>query len=427
MRIACLIALTVASAIGADAAFAAGTITTRRVTSQSELKYDPGTAIEWVNPLPPPDASDTRGEQAPSGLPSGSVAGTGQSVGSSGQRGSFETRAFGSFGIPYTTSRVQIGATSLPTDVGSVLSQHDVSLSCDRQADLHDRQLVSVVLGVAHPRQRHRHRGALHPKFRIGQQPLQQLEVPPRALGQVSRDRRADQTVRLLQLGDRDAAGTSWANGTDTGSGAARNNDLALIILAKNSGGQFVGQITGYLGYGYNNYSFISSPKTGDLSVAATTTLGYPALMDNGDIMQRTDGPSYLTTVSGALQISQGTNFTAGSSGGPWIVNFWTKKAKLSGGAVSGDQSDMDVIGVTSWGTVDPNAPKDNFSSRFGQNTRVPEFRLWRMGSRQYRRAAQRRLLDPCLTAGRTDLRAGRLLQLTERTGQTPFGSPVSN
>ena len=38
------------------------------------------------------------------------------------------------------------------------------------------------------------------------------------------------------------------------------------------SGTQFIGDITGYLNYGWNNYSFISSSKTGNLQTAAVTT-----------------------------------------------------------------------------------------------------------------------------------------------------------
>jgi hypothetical protein len=81
---------------------------------------------------------------------------------------------------------------------------------------------------------------------------------------------------RLCTSGD-------WANGTDIGSGSARDNDLAVIALAKNASNQFIGDLTGWLGYGWNNPSFISSTKTGNLSVAATSTLGYPALMGSRD------------------------------------------------------------------------------------------------------------------------------------------------
>jgi hypothetical protein len=88
--------------------------------------------------------------------------------------------------------------------------------------------------------------------------------------------------------------------------------------------------------------------------------------------MQRADGPTYTTTVAGAGQLWQGSNFTGGSSGGPWIVNFRSANPALSGGAVIGTAASMVVVGVTSWGSADPNAPKDNYSSQFRQNSRYP-------------------------------------------------------
>ena len=141
-----------------------------------------------------------------------------------------------------------------------------------------------------------------------------------------------------------------------------------------NSLGQFIGDLTGYFAYGWNNYSFIASPKTGNLNTAAVSTLGYPGLMDGGKIMQRTDGPTYTTTAcgNGTPQLWQGSNLTGGSSGGPWIVNFSGRNPVLTGGAVAGTASGITVIGVTSWGAADPNAPKNNYSSQFGQNTRYP-------------------------------------------------------
>ncbi|MCI5145624.1 MAG: hypothetical protein D3923_08850, partial [Candidatus Electrothrix sp. AR3] len=118
---------------------------------------------------------------------------------------------------------------------------------------------------------------------------------------------------------------------------------------------------------------FVTSSKTGNLHTAAITTLGYPGLMDEGRIMQRTDGPSYTTTYEGAGQLWQGSNLTGGSSGGPWIVNFHSKEAVKSGGAVEGSEPVMAVVGVTSWGASDPNAPKDNWSSQFRQNSSYPD------------------------------------------------------
>ncbi len=164
----------------------------------------------------------------------------------------------------------------------------------------------------------------------------------------------------------------SWASGTDIGTGAARDNDLAVIALGKNAAGQFVGDLVGYMGYGWNNYSFVTSAKTGSKHTAAVSTLGYPFLMDGGRIMQRTDGPSYTTVLGGAGQLWQGSNFTGGSSGGPWVVNFASRNAVLAGGAVPGTAPTIAVVGVTSWGAADPNAPKDNWSSQFRQNTRYP-------------------------------------------------------
>ena len=59
--------------------------------------------------------------------------------------------------------------------------------------------------------------------------------------------------------------------------------------------------------------------------------------------MQRTDGPTYTTTVGGAGQLQQGSNLTGGSSGGPWIVNFRGRNV-LSGGAVVGTSSNIALL-----------------------------------------------------------------------------------
>lgn len=165
----------------------------------------------------------------------------------------------------------------------------------------------------------------------------------------------------------------SWSDGSDVGSGAAVDNDLAVIVIAKNAAGQFIGDLTGYLNYGWNNYSFIKHRRTGNLWVGAITTLGYPGLLDNGGILQRTDGPAYLTTISRAGQIYQGSNLTGGSSGGPWIANFGYGNPSYSSGASAGKAAINNVIvGVTSWGSSDPNVAKDNYASQFRVNSRYP-------------------------------------------------------
>jgi hypothetical protein len=275
-------------------------------------------------------------------------------------------RAYGSFGIPYTTTRVQDGSTSASGTTNSnrlsttypyrtvgklTFSAGYCSASVIRKG---------IIVTAAHCIQR----------FGTGNNVYSNFQFRPGHYGAVGAT--ANQIapygtwnwVALLRP-------ASWANGTDVGSGAARDNDLAVIALGKVNG-QFIGQRTGYLGYGWNNYSFVSSAKTGNLLTAAVSTLGYPGLMDLGSIMQRTDGPTYTTTISGAGQLWQGSNLTGGSSGGPWVVNFRSATPSLSGGAVAGTASTMAVVGVTSWGSSDPNAPKDNYSSQFRQNSRYP-------------------------------------------------------
>lgn len=167
----------------------------------------------------------------------------------------------------------------------------------------------------------------------------------------------------------------TWSKGNDVGEGAAVDNDLAVMILGKNASGQFISDVVGgHLNYGWNNYSFFKGKKTGNLWTAAVTTLGYPGLLDAGSIMQRSDGPTYLTTISEAHQIYQGSNFTGGSSGGPWIVNFGYENPSFDDGTGPGQYARANVvIGVTSWGSADPNKPKDNFSSQFTQNKRYPK------------------------------------------------------
>ena len=278
----------------------------------------------------------------------------------------FDARAFGTFGIPYTTTRVQDGSTTAAgTTSANRLGATDPYRRVGKltfSAGYCSASLIrrSVIVTAAHCIQRFGGGSSIYSNFQFrpghyGETGATANQIAP--YGTWS-------WVALVRP-------ASWANGTDIGSGAARDNDLAVIALGK-VGGQFVGDRTGYLGYGWNNYSFVTSSKTGNLRTAAISTLGYPGLMDLGRIMQRTDGPTYTTTVGGAGQLWQGSNLTGGSSGGPWVVNFRSVTPSLSGGAFPGTASNMAVVGVTSWGSSDPNVPKDNYSSQFRQNTRYP-------------------------------------------------------
>lgn len=281
--------------------------------------------------------------------------------------GDIGVRAFGSFGIPYTTTRVQDGNQSAAgTTSANRLSTTYPYRTIGKlwfSAGYCSASLIrrSVIVTAAHCIQR----------FGTGSSTYSGFTFRPGHYGAAGAT-----AAQIAPYGTwywiRFVRPASWANGTDIGIGSARDNDLAVIALGKNGLGQFVGDRVGYMGYGWNNYSFVTSSKTGNQHTAAVSTLGYPALMDSGAIMQRTDGPSYTTALGGAGQLWQGSNLTGGSSGGPWVVNFRSRTAVLSGGAVPGTSSNIVVVGVTSWGSSDPNVPKDNWSSQFRQNTRYP-------------------------------------------------------
>lgn len=312
------------------------------------------------NPLPAPDTTGVTADIGAGPYPSGAKSRSGIVSGSTG-------RAFGSFGIPYTTTRVQDGNQS----AGGTTSANRLSTTYPYRtvgkltfsAGYCSASLIrrGVIVTAAHCIQ----------DFGTGASIFTGFQFRPGHYGATGAT-----AAQIAPYGTWNWAAlvrpASWANGTDIGSGAARDNDLAVIALARDSRGRFVGDLVGYMAYGWNNYSFVTSSKTGHLHTAAVSTLGYPFLMDRGAIMQRTDGPTYTTTVGGAGQLWQGSNFTGGSSGGPWVVNFASRTAALAGGAVPGTASVIAVVGVTSWGSNDPNAPKDNYSSQFRQNSRYP-------------------------------------------------------
>lgn len=334
------------------------------INNSSSSRVLGGTEINnakpFRNPLPPPDTTSVQPARgySPVELPE-AVPGV------MGKESSTAPRAFGSFGVPYTSKRV----THQPISVVSSGSGNYLSATYPYRAigrltfkvgsgnAFCSASLIrrSVIVTAAHCIQ----------NFGSGSSTFSSWTFTPASYN--GSTPYGSWTWQAL------VRPASWATGTDIGSGSARDNDLAVMIIRKNAQGKFIGDITGYFTYGWNNYSFVKSSRTGNLWTAALTTSGYPGLLDAGLILQRSDGPSYLTTVSGAGQIYQGSNFTGGSSGGPWMANFGYQNPGFSGGANGGLGSANNVIvGVTSWGASDPNAPKDNWSSQFRQNTRYP-------------------------------------------------------
>ena len=335
------------------------------VVNENSSRAGPTAAIDIsrlgpvVNPLQPPNTSAVVPSTTAGPNPGGAMVkgGVVQEAG---------TRAFGSFGIPYTTTRVQDGATSAGgTTAANALSTTYPFRSSGKltfSAGYCSATLIrrGVIVTAAHCVQRFGSGASLFSGFQFrpghyGAAGATASQVAPYG------------TWNWAAL----VRSARWANGTDVGTGAARDNDIAVIALGK-QGNTFAGDVAGYLGYGWNNYSFVTSTKTGNQHTGAVSTLGYPFLMDGGAIMQRTDGPTYTTTLGGAGQLWQGSNLTGGSSGGPWIVNLRSRAATLAGGAVEGTAPAVAVIGVTSWGSADPNAAKDNWASQFRQNSAYP-------------------------------------------------------
>ncbi len=150
---------------------------------------------------------------------------------------------------------------------------------------------------------------------------------------------------------------TSYFNGTDScaQSGVICQNDVAVITLNAQSGA-YPGTTTGYLGYGWNGYSYNSSGQV------LISQLGYPVALDNGALMERTDSQGFTSaslsnnTVMGSLQ-------TGGSSGGPWVVNLGIAPS-LNGTSFGTAANHNVVVGVTSWGYVST-AIKQQGASRF--------------------------------------------------------------
>ncbi|MEZ5810791.1 MAG: hypothetical protein R3D45_05180 [Rhizobiaceae bacterium] len=171
-------------------------------------------------------------------------------------------------------------------------------------------------------------------------------------------------------------------NGTDTcqaGSiGVVCNNDIATVVLYA-KGGKLPGEtLGGWYGYGWNGYSFPTSPAFGNNRVAAITQLGYPSAFDLGRQMQRNDSFGKLIVAQGAngktlLNTQLGSSLTGGSSGGPWLVNFGTRTniTDTSSATRGSANSSNIVVGVTSWGYTNINSNVQG-ASWFGQNAEYP-------------------------------------------------------
>lgn len=138
---------------------------------------------------------------------------------------------------------------------------------------------------------------------------------------------------------------TSYFNGTDTcsanGPGVVCQNDVAVIVLQAQSGA-YPGTQTGWYGYGYNGYSYVSN-------LVNITQIGYPVALNGGLEQIRTDSYGFVSS-SNANNTIIGSLQTGGSSGGPWLVNFGLSPTLSSGISYGSAPAANTVVGATSWG-----------------------------------------------------------------------------
>jgi len=157
---------------------------------------------------------------------------------------------------------------------------------------------------------------------------------------------------------------TAYYNGTDGCAvyGIVCPDDVAILILNTSPAGGYPGTATGWLGYGWNGYSFTSNHLT------HITQLGYPAGLDSAAFMERNDSQGYVSSANSNNTVI-GSNMNGGSSGGPWIANFGLPSA-LTGETNGSAPAANTVVGVTSWGYTS-NAPKEQGASPFTSNNIV--------------------------------------------------------
>jgi V8-like Glu-specific endopeptidase len=162
-----------------------------------------------------------------------------------------------------------------------------------------------------------------------------------------------------------------YFDGTDTCSpvGVICNNDIATIILNPLRG-KGAGEKVGWYAYAWNGYGFERSEFLEDAVAGQITQLGYPGAFDNGLQMQRTDAVSIYGKVEDLQGMQMGSPQSNGSSGGPWFVNFGTVP-NVDARASLGEDADMAIVGVTSWGAVAVDINLQG-ASYFGQTQEFP-------------------------------------------------------
>lgn len=156
---------------------------------------------------------------------------------------------------------------------------------------------------------------------------------------------------------------TVYYNGTDncTVRGVVCENDVAVLTL-RPKGGVYPGTRVGWYGTGWNGYSYTSFLGR---TAAQLTAIGYPASLNTGRGMLRTDSLGYYATPNNVIM---GSDQSGGSSGGPWLVNFGNDPSRSGNPLPTANLSNV-VVATTSWGYTSL-TQKVQGASRFGNNSR---------------------------------------------------------
>jgi V8-like Glu-specific endopeptidase len=138
----------------------------------------------------------------------------------------------------------------------------------------------------------------------------------------------------------------TWSN---TGGALPNNGDFGLIVLRDQSfSGAAPVSVRSKVGASF-------TAVTNNLPNTHVTMLGYPCNFNSCNIMQRNDSSDRRvgSTAAGNNAFEYGSDMAGGSSGGPWIQNFGDPLSAAPTG--SRNLTRNAVVGVTSYGFIDPN------------------------------------------------------------------------
>lgn len=261
------------------------------------------------------------------------------------QQAAADSRAYGTAGLPFTTSRVDMGGLQL-SKVDYFRRAGRLFFKVGADTGVCSASLIKpgVVVTAAH----------CVAEFGSNTGYTNFQYIPAYYKGQAPYGVWTAAKVYVMD---------SYLNGSASCAqpGVVCTNDIAVIKLAPKAG-KYAGQQTGWFGYAWNGFGFVEG-KT------QITQLGYPSSHDGGELMQRTDaGGQVFADVSNNTVI--GSRQTGGSSGGPWLINFG-EAAKLQGTTLGIDGKMNMVVGTTSWGPND-SALKFMGASPFTSSNIVP-------------------------------------------------------